>query len=138
MRQSSSDLSGSPHISLRAATILPMSRWGRIAYLVVMTAVAALYFALPDPPRYLWTVIGCLSVAAIVTGILVNRPRQRLPWWLVAAGTATFIAGDTTYDLLSGPLGLENPFPSVADVLYLCTYPLFARRPAARGPGAVP
>ena len=103
-----------------------MSRWVRIVYLVVVTAVAALYFSLPDPPRYLWTVIGCLSVAAIVTGILVNRPRQRLPWWLVAAGTATFVAGDTTYDLLSGPFGLENPFPSVADVLYLCTYPLFA------------
>ena len=65
-------------------------------------------------------------MAAIATGIIVNRPRQRLPWWLVAAGTATFVAGDTTYDLLAGPLGLENPFPSVADVLYLCTYPLFA------------
>jgi hypothetical protein len=56
----------------------------------------------------------------------VNRPRRSLPWWLVAAGTATFIAGDTTYDLLAGPLGTGAPFPSAADVLYLCTYPLFA------------
>jgi len=91
-----------------------------------MVSITVLYFVLPDAPRYLWTAIGCSSVAAIVVGVLVNRPRKALPWWLVAAGTVTFIAGDTVYDVLTGPLGLEDPFPSVADVLYLCTYPLFA------------
>lgn len=103
-----------------------MPRWCRTAYVVVMVAVAVLYFALPDPPRYLWTLIGCSSVAAIVVGLLVHRPRHVLCWWLVAAGTATFIAGDTVYDVLTGPMGLQDPFPSAADVLYLCTYPLFA------------
>ena len=103
-----------------------MSRRYKDAYLATMTALAVLYFALPEPPRYLWTLIGCTSVAAIVAGIRLNRPRHALPWWLVAAGTATFIAGDTTYDLLTGPLGMKNPFPSVADLLYLATYPLFA------------
>lgn len=103
-----------------------MRRWWRQAYLAVMGAMTVLYFALPDAPRFIWTAIGCLSVAAIVVGVLVNRPRKALPWWLVAAGTATFIAGDTAYDVLTGPLGLQDPFPSVADVFYLCTYPLFA------------
>ena len=97
-----------------------------MSFLALMGALTALYFALPEPPRYVWTAIGCSSVAAITVAILVDRPRRILPWWLVAAGTATFICGDTTYDLLTGPLGLVNPFPSVADVLYLCTYPLFA------------
>ena len=103
-----------------------MPRWCRTTYLLVMVAVALVYFATPDPPRYLWTLIGCSSVAAIVAGILVNRPKHVLSWWLVAVGTATFIAGDTVYDVLTGPMGLQDPFPSVADVLYLCTYPLFA------------
>lgn len=98
----------------------------RRAYALAMFGLAVLYFALPETPRYLWTLIGCLSVAAIVAGIFLNRPRRTLPWWLVAAGTATFIAGDTTYDLLAGPSGTGTPFPSAADVLYLCTYPLFA------------
>ncbi len=98
----------------------------RHAYLALMGSITAMYFVLPEAPRYLWTAIGCLSVAAIVVGVVVNRPRRALPWWLVAAGTATFIAGDTVYDLLTGPLGFEDPFPSAADVLYLCTYPLFA------------
>jgi diguanylate cyclase (GGDEF)-like protein/PAS domain S-box-containing protein len=103
-----------------------MPTWLRASYLGSMAVATGAYFVLPEPPRYLWTLIGCLSVAAIVAGILGNRPRHALPWWLVAAGTAAFIAGDTTYDVLTGPMGIEDPFPSAADVLYLCTYPLFA------------
>ncbi|HYO31429.1 MAG TPA: EAL domain-containing protein [Nocardioidaceae bacterium] len=99
----------------------PIRSW----YFVVMVLLAGLYFTIPAPPRYLWTLIGCTSVAAIVAGLYVHRPRNALPWWLFAAGTATFIAGDSTYDLLVS-LGHDNLFPSVADVLYLCTYPLFA------------
>ncbi|HYO41522.1 MAG TPA: EAL domain-containing protein [Nocardioidaceae bacterium] len=103
-----------------------MPPWTRVTYVAVMALLGTLYFTLPNPPRYLWTLIGVCSVAALVAGVLVNRPRHRLPWWLVTAGTATFILGDTVYDVLTGPLGMVNPFPSVADVLYLSTYPLFA------------
>jgi diguanylate cyclase (GGDEF)-like protein/PAS domain S-box-containing protein len=102
-----------------------MPRWCRLLYGVWMVTLTTLYFALPDAPRYLWTVIGCSSVLAIVIGTLVNRPRQQLAWWLVAAGTLTFIGGDTAYDVLVSRLGAA-PFPSVADVLYLCTYPFLA------------
>ncbi len=73
----------------------------------------------------MWAAIGLLSVAATVVGVLRNRPRRRLPWYSVAAGTAAFISGDIAYDLLTGVFGFDNPFPSVADVLYLITYPLF-------------
>jgi len=88
--------------------------------------MAALYFALPDPPRFLWTMIGVSGVVAMVVGTVRNRPRHRLPWLLVAAGVSCLIAGDTTYDLLTGPLGMDNPFPSVADGIYLAMYPLIA------------
>ncbi len=103
-----------------------MPSWCLRVYLSVTAACATLYFALPEPPRALWTVIGALSIVATVVGIRVNRPARTLPWWLVAAGLTAFVAGDTAYDVLTGPMGLENPFPSVVDVLYLCTYPLFA------------
>jgi diguanylate cyclase (GGDEF)-like protein/PAS domain S-box-containing protein len=98
----------------------------RRAYLVTTFILVTLYFALPTSPRALWTAIGCVSVVAIVVGVRVNRPRHALAWWLVGAGTATFIAGDTLFDVLSGPMGREVPFPSIVDGLYLCTYPLFA------------
>ncbi|MGA8211496.1 MAG: EAL domain-containing protein [Nocardioidaceae bacterium] len=98
----------------------------RGTYAVVMASLAVTYVVVPDPPRYLWTVIGVSSVLAVVTGLLLHRPRRPLAWWLVAAGLGTFIAGDIVYDLLAGPTAAAVPYPSVADVLYLCTYPLFA------------
>ena len=103
-----------------------MSRFVRAGYAVVVSVLTAAYYLLPDPPRLIWTAIGLCSVAAIITGVRMNRPRWALPWWLLAAGTFTFIAGDTTYDFLTNTLGMDNPFPSVADVLYLASYPLWA------------
>jgi hypothetical protein len=84
------------------------------------------YMALPEPPRYLWTAIGLLSLAGLVVGTVVNRPRRRLPWWLCTAGVAALMLGDTTYDVLTGLLGQDNPFPSAADAMYLAMYPLLA------------
>jgi diguanylate cyclase (GGDEF)-like protein/PAS domain S-box-containing protein len=55
---------------------------------------------------------------------LMNRSPRRLPWLLVAAGLATFVTGDMAYDVLTGMLHQNNPFPSVADAFYLVTYPL--------------
>lgn len=99
--------------------------WLRI-YTLVAVPLYVLYFALPEPPRYLWTAIGLLSLAGLVVGIRVNRPRHQLPWWLATAGVAALMLGDTTYDLLIGPLGQEDPFPSAADAIYLAMYPLIA------------
>ncbi len=103
-----------------------MPRWSRPAYALGMLGLAAVYFALADPPRPLWTVIGVAAVAAMVVGIRTHRPDPAAPWWLLCGGTSTFVAGDATYDVLTGPLGRENPFPCAADVLYLGSYVLFA------------
>ncbi len=100
-------------------------RWLRI-YAAIVMPVCALYVALPEPPRYLWTLIGVLSLAGLVTGTVVNRPRHRLPWWLAAAGVTSLMLGDAVYDVLTGVLGREDPFPSVADAIYLAMYPLLA------------
>jgi diguanylate cyclase (GGDEF)-like protein/PAS domain S-box-containing protein len=101
-------------------------RGARVTYALSVGALSVVYVSLATPPRWLWAAIGLLSVAATIVGIHGNRPRRRLPWYLVAAATATFISGDIAYDLLTGPFGFDNPFPSIADVLYLITYPLFA------------
>jgi diguanylate cyclase (GGDEF)-like protein/PAS domain S-box-containing protein len=111
--------------------VKPPSRQGagkrlRWLYATALLVVAGLYVALPEPPRFLWTLIGLLSLAGLVTGVLVNQPRRRLPWWLATSGVASLMLGDLTYDVLTGALGQENPFPSVADPMYLAMYPLIA------------
>jgi diguanylate cyclase (GGDEF)-like protein/PAS domain S-box-containing protein len=104
----------------------PLERWPSRLYATALLLVSGLYVALPDPPRFLWTIIGVLSLAGLVIGVVVNRPRRRLPWWLATSGVAALLLGDLTYDVLTGALGYENPFPSAADAMYLAMYPLIA------------
>jgi diguanylate cyclase (GGDEF)-like protein/PAS domain S-box-containing protein len=114
----------------RAADRLPRVRGRRIrlvdAYVGVSAILAIGYYFFPDHHLQLWTPLGLLAVAAMVTGIRIHRPRQPAAWYLLAAATCTFILGDTTYNVLTEVAGQVNPFPSLADPLYLLTYPLFA------------
>ena len=61
---------------------------------------------------------------AAFIGIGRNRPERRLPWYLMATGQALFVAGDIMWNWYE-TIG-EEPFPSLADVLYLAGYPFIA------------
>jgi diguanylate cyclase (GGDEF)-like protein/PAS domain S-box-containing protein len=89
-----------------------------------MVTVVLLYFAFPNQKLVFWTTIGFSAAAAVVVGVIQNKPRRRVPWFLVAAALALFTAGDTVYLVLTTILHESNPFPSAADVLYLAMYPL--------------
>ena len=73
----------------------------------------------------LYESIAASSVLAILVGVRLRRPRQWVPWLLVAAGLAAFVAGEVTWDVYELGLG-QDPFPSAADAFYLCGYPLLA------------
>src|SRR5207244_5210940 len=95
-------------------------------YSGAMALLAMTYFGLPGSHIYTWGAIGLLSTAAIVTGVVRNRPSHRLPWIMYAAGMLLFTAGDTTYNVMTDLLGDRKPFPGPADALYLSMYPLLA------------
>src|SRR5690242_8827960 len=88
--------------------------------------LTATYFAFPGDHLELWTPLGLSAVVATVVGIRRNKPSQTLAWYLLAAAELCFITGDTLYNVLTDVLHQDNPFPSLADVFYLLTYPLFA------------
>jgi diguanylate cyclase (GGDEF)-like protein/PAS domain S-box-containing protein len=96
------------------------------AYALLVTATTIVYMAVRTTRTPLWAVIGLGGVAAMLTGILVNRPNHRWPWLLLAAGLLAFAAGDTSYNVMESYFNFNNPFPSAADACYLATYPLFA------------
>src|SRR2546430_15684692 len=62
-------------------------------YVLGALALTAGYYAYPQGHLILWSAIGVSAAAAIVSGVRAHRPRRRLPWWLLAAGTLTFAAG---------------------------------------------
>ena len=84
------------------------------------------YLLVPSWHTAAWAMIGLGGVAAILLGIHLHHPARRWPWLMLAAANLAFTAGDTAYNILESVFDQQNPFPSVADVFYLSTYPLFA------------
>ncbi|BCJ31472.1 putative bifunctional diguanylate cyclase/phosphodiesterase [Actinocatenispora sera] len=113
-------------------------------YSAWIAVLAAGYFTRPDWHLVTWALISLTCVAGIIAGIVLYRPSRIWPWVLLAAANLAYGSGDTTYNVLTTYFGATNPFPSVADALYLATYPLFAiglagfsRYRTRRDPGAV-
>lgn len=76
------------------------------------------------PQRALYDIVGASAILAAVVGVARHRPERVGPWLWMALGQALFVAGDLVwnyFDLVS-----EDPFPSIADVLYLAGYPFIA------------
>ncbi|TQJ85911.1 aminotransferase class I/II-fold pyridoxal phosphate-dependent enzyme [Streptomyces sp. SLBN-31] len=97
-----------------------------VAHAASVAAATTLYLVVPAARAAAWAVIGVAGVVAVLTGVQLHRPAHRWPWWLLAAGLLTFIAGDTYYNLVEEYFRASNPFPSPADACYLVAYPLFA------------
>jgi diguanylate cyclase (GGDEF)-like protein/PAS domain S-box-containing protein len=101
------------------------ARWW-VGFGVWQAALGGAYFARPQDGLWLWPPIGLSAVVATLAGVRLLRPARPLGWYLLAASELCFVAGDTSYRVLTKALGQINPFPSIADVCYLPTYPLFA------------
>ena len=67
--------------------------------------------------------IGMSSFALILVGVRINRPPDRLAWYLVAAGGLCFSLGDLAGDCYTDIIHTATPVPSVADLFYLLGYP---------------
>ena len=96
-------------------------------YLGVGALAIVVYYRLPYDPAgaVLNVVVGASAVAAIALGLRWHRPLRRSPWWLIAAAQGLFVAGDALFSINELVLGIE-PFPSLADALYLPGYPALA------------
>jgi hypothetical protein len=70
--------------------------------------------------------LGVGSAAAVVVGVVRNKPAHPIAWLCVALALTTFASGDITYDVETEFFHQVNPFPSVADIFYLATVPLLA------------
>ena len=88
-------------------------------------ATGAYFLLSPGAGAVLNVVVGASAAAAILGGVRWHRPARRLAWWLIAAAQGLFVAGDALFSINELVLHIE-PFPSLADALYLPGYPLLA------------
>jgi diguanylate cyclase len=68
--------------------------------------------------------IGLAAAVMMIVGVRLHRPAQPWIWYWFAAGQTVWVAGDVTYGYFTHVLS-EDPFPSIADALYIVAYPLF-------------
>ena len=99
----------------------PRAPW---AYLAANVPLVVIIYLLPHFHVYLWGLLGLGAAAAVVVGILRNRPTHPMAWVCIALALTTFASGDITFDVETEFLHEVNPFPSVADIFYLVTIPL--------------
>jgi diguanylate cyclase (GGDEF)-like protein/PAS domain S-box-containing protein len=83
------------------------------------------YYQMSDRRIEAWGLIVLSGVAAVLAGMVLNRPALKVPWLLLAAALACFGAGQLSF-LIAAELRVILPFPSFADLLYLLEYPLAA------------
>lgn len=102
-----------------------MSGWHR--YLLLGLAACLGILALPAGLLRDLVIVaaGLCAVAAVLVGVRRHQPVRRGPWYLMAAGVALWTGGDAAWAVLVNIAHIE-PFPSVADVLYLLAYPVLA------------
>jgi PAS domain S-box-containing protein len=97
---------------------------GWLVYLVTGSVVLFAFLAVP-PFRMgpIFNIIGLSGAVAILVLRGLHKSAHRLSWILVASGLVLFVAGDViTYNYVTF-FGVEPPFPSVGDLLYLLVYP---------------
>jgi hypothetical protein len=95
-------------------------------YLGAGALATGVYYLLPaGAGAVLNVVVGASAVAAIAAGVHWHRPGRRAAWWLIAAAQGLFVAGDALFSVNELVLKIE-PFPSLADALYLPGYPALA------------
>lgn len=98
-----------------------------LAYLAAGVVGVVLHSSLETgslPQSFLYDGIGASAIVVALVGVWTLRPDRPAPWLLMAAGQALFVAGDLTWNYFE--IVGEDPFPSIADVLYLAGYPFIA------------
>src|SRR5436309_8511804 len=107
-----------------AADRTDVKRRAWVLYLVlgVVTTLAYL-FVHPLRVGPLFNAIGLSASIVILVAVRMNRPGQRLPWYLFALGQTLFVAGDVITYNYERLFGSALPFPSLGDFFYLSVYP---------------
>ncbi|GAA2362731.1 bifunctional diguanylate cyclase/phosphodiesterase [Dactylosporangium salmoneum] len=99
-------------------------RWW-LWWLLAGTVAVGGYFLLPQGSlarSVAYDAIGAVSSVAMLAGARRTDRTRRLAWMLAAAGNGLWSIGDWVYTYFQFGAHIQ-PFPSLADVFYLCAYP---------------
>jgi len=104
---------------------MAIRRWAWLVTLVVGVCLIGVFYLMPNQVGHdlVYLAMGLGSVVLILVGVRINRPPDRLAWFLVAAAGLWFALGDLAGDYYTDIVHQATPVPSVADLFYLLGYP---------------
>jgi diguanylate cyclase (GGDEF)-like protein/PAS domain S-box-containing protein len=98
------------------------------AFFLIAATFALAYVSLPRDTAYYnrwYQLFPIAAVGATLLGVAINRPRSKVPWYLVAVSGLCGVAADAVY-AVEREQGGDVPFPSTADFLALGSYVILA------------
>ncbi|WP_306205173.1 putative bifunctional diguanylate cyclase/phosphodiesterase [Actinoplanes sp. RD1] len=96
------------------------------AWLALGAAMVGVYYLVPRDSlasNLVYDALGLASSALILVGIRLHRAERPALWYWFAAGQTTWVLGDLTWEYFKY-IRHEEPYPSAADIFYLCAYPM--------------
>src|SRR6266516_2414892 len=113
--------------------MVPLSRSARVVFSIAVASLVAmvLLYAFPPSDRrtlalsadLCWTWAAAFAaVACVAASRRVTTSEQRRAWRWIAAGCASFLAGQMVWNYYDLVRGAPPPYPSLADVGYLGIY----------------
>src|SRR5689334_7878466 len=96
-----------------------------VGYAVWMALLVAAHYTFTGIQPETVVLVGVTAVAAMLGGVMRNRPARRTPWLLLAAANlavALGVLGLHVATMVSHP---AVPFPPFADGAHLVAYPLY-------------
>lgn len=94
-------------------------------YLVAGLGAVGAYLLLPGgglAQAVVYLGIHVSTLAALVAGVRVHRPRHTRIWYVIIAGHVLYLFADASWYLYQVGLGRTLSFPSVADALFVAAY----------------
>ncbi|MFI5510517.1 putative bifunctional diguanylate cyclase/phosphodiesterase [Mycobacterium sp. NPDC051804] len=105
---------------------VPLIAWIGVAYLLGYGLWLAFGWGGPDVLIVVSDlgslVVEALAIICVALAIRSTSGRQRMAWVALAAGLVSWFVGDAIWAIYELGLGVEVPFPSLADVGYLLYY----------------
>jgi len=98
------------------------------AFFLIAAACALAYVSMPHDTAYYnrwYQLFPIAAVVATLLGVAINRPRSKVPWYLVAISGLCAVTADAVY-AVELEQGGDIPFPSTADFLALGSYVVLA------------
>src|SRR6266516_3421182 len=113
--------------------MVPLSRSARVVFSIAVASLVAMVLLYAFPPcdrrtvalsaDLCWTWAAAFAaVACVAASRRVTTSEQRRAWRWIAAGCASFLAGQMVWNYYDLVRGAPPPYPSLADVGYLGIY----------------